>query len=65
MTPHHFRGILATSVLKESGSTRTAADAIHCTEKTLIEHYGRFVPSDRAGQLQLALESVLSSSREG
>ena len=65
LTPHHFRGILATSVLKETGSTRIAADAIHCTEKTLIEHYGRWAPSDRADALQHALESVLYKSRAG
>lgn len=63
LTPHHFRGILATSVLKSTGSTRIAADAIHCTEKTLIEHYGRWAPSDRAEVLQQALETVLPKAR--
>ena len=62
LTAHHVRDLLATSVLKATLDVRITADAIHSTEKNVLEHYVRWLPSDRAGQLNRALASLLPAA---
>jgi len=44
---HAVRHIVATHVLKKTGSFRAAADAIQDTEETARRHYTRYLPSER------------------
>ncbi len=46
--PHSVRDVLATHVLKATGSYEQASYAIQDTPKTVAEHYGRFLPQDKA-----------------
>lgn len=46
--PHSVRDVLATHVLKVTGSYEQASYAIQDTPKTVAEHYGRFLPQDKA-----------------
>ena len=59
LSPHTFRDILATSVLKSTLDLTMTADAIHVTEKTAREHYVRWLPSDRVGLLRQTLSSLI------
>lgn len=46
--PHSVRDVLATHVLKQTGSYEQASYAIQDTPATVAEHYGRFLPQDKA-----------------
>lgn len=46
--PHSVRDVLATHVLKATGSYEQASFAIQDTPKMVGEHYGRFLPQDKA-----------------
>lgn len=46
--PHNVRDVLATHVLKQTGSHEQASYAIQDTPETIAEHYGRFLPQDKA-----------------
>lgn len=46
--PHSVRDVLATHVLKVTGSYEQASYAIQDTPKTVASHYGRFLPQDKA-----------------
>jgi len=46
--PHSVRDVLATHVLKATGSYEQASYAIQDTPKMVAEHYGRFLPQDKA-----------------
>ena len=46
--PHKVRDVLATHVLKQTGSYEQASYAIQDTPKTVAQHYGRFLPRDKA-----------------
>ncbi|MFT4956410.1 MAG: hypothetical protein ACI8U3_002816 [Brevundimonas sp.] len=46
--PHSVRDVLATHVLKQTGSYEQASYAIQDTPATVAQHYGRFLPQDKA-----------------
>ena len=46
--PHNLRDILATHVLKQTGSYEQASYAIRDTPDVVQQHYGRFLPQDKA-----------------
>ena len=46
--PHNVRDILATHILKKTGSYEQASYAIQDTPEMVAEHYGRFLPHDKA-----------------
>lgn len=46
--PHCVRDVLATHVLKMTGSYEQASYAIQDTPETVMKHYGRFFPQDKA-----------------
>ena len=46
--PHNVRDILATHILKQTGSYEQASYAIQDTADTVAKHYGRFLPQDKA-----------------
>jgi hypothetical protein len=45
--PHSVRDVLATHVLKETGSYEQAGYAIQDTAEIVAEHYGRFLPENK------------------
>lgn len=46
--PHNVRDVLATHILKHTGSYEQASYAIQDTPETVAKHYGRFLPHDKA-----------------
>jgi len=56
--PHSVRDVLATHVLKVTGSYEQASYAIQDTPKTVAEHYGRFLPQDKAAIAARVLNQV-------
>jgi hypothetical protein len=46
--PHNIRDVLATHVLKKTGSYEQASYAIQDTPDVVAKHYGRFLPQDKA-----------------
>lgn len=46
--PHNVRDVLATHILKQTGSYEQASYAIQDTVETVAKHYGRFLPQDKA-----------------
>jgi hypothetical protein len=42
------RDVLATHILKQTGSYEQASYAIQDTPETVESHYGRFLPQDKA-----------------
>ncbi|MDP3495826.1 MAG: hypothetical protein Q8R82_22180, partial [Hyphomonadaceae bacterium] len=46
--PHNVRDVLATHILKQTGSYEQASYAIQDTPDTVAAHYGRFLPQDKA-----------------
>jgi len=46
--PHSVRDVLATHVLKVTGSYEQASYAIQDTPEVVAKHYGRFLPQDKA-----------------
>lgn len=46
--PHSVRDVLATHILKQTGSYEQASYAIQDTPETVSQHYGRFLPQDKA-----------------
>jgi hypothetical protein len=46
--PHSVRDVIATHVLKRTGSYEQASYAIQDTPETVAAHYGRFLPQDKA-----------------
>jgi hypothetical protein len=46
--PHSVRDVIATHVLKQTGSFEQASYAIQDTPDTVAQHYGRFLPQDKA-----------------
>lgn len=56
--PHNVRDVLATHVLKRTGSFEQASYAIQDTPDTIAEHYGRFLPQDKAALAAQVLNQV-------
>jgi hypothetical protein len=46
--PHSVRDVIATHVLKQTGSYEQASYAIQDTPEMVAKHYGRFLPQDKA-----------------
>lgn len=46
--PHNVRDVLATHILKQTGSYEQASYAIQDTPEMVRSHYGRFLPQDKA-----------------
>jgi hypothetical protein len=46
--PHNIRDVLATHILKQTGSYEQASCVIQDTPEMVSRHYGRFLPQDKA-----------------
>ncbi|MNI85263.1 hypothetical protein D3C73_1422390 [compost metagenome] len=53
-----MRDVLATHVLKLTGSYEQASYAIQDTPATVADHYGRFLPQDKAALAAQVLNRV-------
>ncbi|EIT70520.1 MULTISPECIES: hypothetical protein [Hydrocarboniphaga] len=58
--PHNVRDVLATHILKKTGSYEQASYAIQDTPETVAKHYGRFLPQDKAALAARVLNQVWS-----
>lgn len=56
--PHNVRDILATHILKQTGSYEQASYAIQDTPDMVASHYGRFLPRDKAALAARILNQV-------
>jgi hypothetical protein len=56
--PHAVRDILATHILKQTGSYELASYAIQDTPRVVVEHYGRFLPEDKSAQAAKILNKI-------
>ena len=56
--PHNVRDVLATHILKLTGSYEQASYAIQDTPDTVAKHYGRFLPQDKAALAAQILNRV-------
>lgn len=56
--PHNVRDVLATHILKKTGSYEQASYAIQDSPETVQEHYGRFLPGDKAALAAKVLNEV-------
>lgn len=56
--PHNIRDVLATHILKQTGSYEQASYAIQDTVETVANHYGRFLPQDKAALAAQVLNEV-------
>lgn len=56
--PHNVRDVLATHILKRTGSYEQASYAIQDTAATVADHYGRFLPQDKAALAAEILNQV-------
>lgn len=59
--PHNVRDVLATHVLKQTGSYEKASYAIQDTPEMVAQHYGRFLPQDKAALAAQVLNRVWES----
>jgi hypothetical protein len=59
--PHNVRDVLATHVLKKTGSYEQASYAIQDTPEMVRKHYGRFLPEDKAALAARILNQVWES----
>jgi len=56
--PHNVRDVLATHILKMTGSYEQASYAIQDTPDMVAKHYGRFLPQDKAALAAKILNEV-------
>ncbi|MBY3417218.1 hypothetical protein HFN87_28590 [Rhizobium laguerreae] len=56
--PHNVRDILATHILKQTGSYEQASYAIQDAPDVVQQHYGRFLPQDKAALAAKILNQV-------
>ncbi len=56
--PHNIRDVLATHILKRTGSYEQASYAIQDTPAMVAKHYGRFLPQDKAALAAQILNKV-------
>ncbi len=59
--PHGVRDVLATHVLKATGSYEHAGYAIQDTAETVARHYGRFLPRDKSALAAQIINQVWRS----
>lgn len=62
--PHNVRDVLATHILKQTGSYEQASYAIQDTPDTVARHYGRFLPQDKAALAAQVLNEVWGEEGE-
>ncbi|WP_431858700.1 hypothetical protein [Azospirillum sp.] len=60
--PHNVRDVLATHVLKQTGSYEQASYAIQDTPDMVAKHYGRFLPRDKVSLAAQVLNKVWQSA---
>lgn len=60
--PHNVRDVLATHILKQTGSYEQASYAIQDLPDTVAEHYGRFLPQDKAALAAQILNRVWNAA---
>ena len=53
-----MRDVLATHILKQTGSYQQASYAIQDTPEMVAKHYGRFFPEDKAAMAAEILNQV-------
>ena len=56
--PHNIRDVLATHILKQTGSFERASYAIQDTPEMVAKHYGRFLPQDKSALAAEILNQV-------
>jgi hypothetical protein len=56
--PHNVRDVLATHILKQTGSYEQASYAIQDTPEVVANHYGRFLPQDKSALAAKILNQV-------
>jgi hypothetical protein len=56
--PHNIRDVLATHILKQTGSFEQASYAIQDTPEMVAQHYGRFLPQDKSAIAAQVLNRV-------
>ncbi len=56
--PHGVRDVLATHILKATGSYEHAAYSIQDTADTVARHYGRFLPKDKSALAAMIVNKV-------
>ncbi len=56
--PHNVRDVLATHILKQTGSYEQASYAIQDTPDMVAKHYGRFLPQDKSALAAEILNKV-------
>jgi hypothetical protein len=56
--PHNVRDVLATHILKQTGSYEQASYAIQDTPDMVAQHYGRFLPQDKSALAARILNKV-------
>ena len=56
--PHNIRDVIATHILKQTGSYEQASYAIQDTPDMVAKHYGRFLPRDKAALAAQTLNLV-------
>lgn len=59
--PHNVRDVLATHILKRTGSYEQASYAIQDTPEMVARHYGRFLPQDKSAIAARVLNEVWES----
>lgn len=60
--PHNIRDVLATHILKQTGSYEQASYAIQDTPDMVAKHYGRFLPHDKTALAAQVLNKVWATS---
>jgi hypothetical protein len=60
--PHNVRDVLATHILKKTGSFEQASYAIQDTTAMVAQHYGRFLPQDKAALAARILNQVWAAA---
>ncbi|BEV12098.1 hypothetical protein ATDW_25940 [Asticcacaulis sp. DW145] len=56
--PHNVRDVIATHILKQTGSYEQASYAIQDTPEMVSQHYGRFLPQDKVALAAQILNRV-------
>jgi len=60
--PHNVRDVLATHILKQTGSFEQASYAIQDTPDIVAKHYGRLLPENKASLAAAILNRVWSAN---
>ena len=60
--PHNVRDVLATHVLKQTGSYQQASYAIQDTPEMVARHYGRFLPEDKSAMAAQILNQAWNAA---